>query len=182
MRILVVDDFVLVELALAQIIQDTPHTLTGVRDPRNLPEALAQGPRFDLALVDLNFGPGVPTGLTAMRILRDLSPGTGIVIESTDEERNRLLRFDGRTLVALGAIALSLTGYVLQDARSSTRRDADIESMKARITTLERVAATNTEARIRTEVQLGELHQGQEEIKAMIAAHDLATKKAMPRK
>ncbi|HXY78877.1 MAG TPA: hypothetical protein VEH47_08685 [Candidatus Acidoferrales bacterium] len=99
-----------------------------------------------------------------------------------NEERNRLLRFDGRTLVALGAIALSLTGYVLQDARSSTRRDADIESMKARITTLERVAATNTEARIRTEVQLGELHQGQEEIKAMIAAHDLATKKAMPRK
>jgi len=90
-RILVVDDFVLVELALAQIIQDTPHTLTGVRDPRSLPEALAQGPRFDLALVDINFGPGVPTGLTAMRILRDLSPETKIVIESTDEERNRLL-------------------------------------------------------------------------------------------
>jgi DNA-binding NarL/FixJ family response regulator len=90
-QILVVDDFVLVELALAQIIQDTPHALTGVRDPRNLPEALAQAPRFDLALVDINFGPGVPTGLTAMRILRDLSPETKIVIESTDEERNRLL-------------------------------------------------------------------------------------------
>jgi CheY-like chemotaxis protein len=90
-RILVVDDFVLVELALAQIIQDTPHTLTGVRDPRSLPEALAQGPPFDLALVDINFGPGVPTGLTAMRILRDLSPQTQLVIESTDEERNRLL-------------------------------------------------------------------------------------------
>jgi DNA-binding NarL/FixJ family response regulator len=90
-RILVVDDFVLVELALAQIIQDTPHTLTGVRDPRSLPEVLAEGPRFDLALVDINFGPGVPTGLTAMRILRDLSPETKIVIESTDEERNRLL-------------------------------------------------------------------------------------------
>jgi len=90
-RILVVDDFVLVELALAQIIQGTPHTLTGVRDPRSLPEALAEGPRFDLALVDINFGPGAPTGLTAMRILRDLSPETKIVIESTDEERNRLL-------------------------------------------------------------------------------------------
>ena len=46
---------------------------------------------FDLALVDINFGPGVPTGLTAMRILQDLSPDTKIVIESTDEERNRLL-------------------------------------------------------------------------------------------
>ena len=91
MHILVVDDFVLVELALAQVIQDTSHTLTGVRDPRSLPEVLGQGPQFDLALVDINFGPGVPTGLTAMRILRDLSPETKIVIESTDEERNRLL-------------------------------------------------------------------------------------------
>jgi len=90
-HILVVDDFVLVELALAQVIQDTSHTLTGVRDPRSLPEVLSQGTRFDLALVDINFGPGVPTGLTAMRILRAESPETRIVIESTDEERNRLL-------------------------------------------------------------------------------------------
>ena len=90
-HILVVDDFVLVELALAQVIQGTPHTLVGVRDPRSLPEALGQGPRFDLALVDINFGPGSPTGLTAMRILSELSPRTKIVIESTDEERNRLL-------------------------------------------------------------------------------------------
>jgi DNA-binding NarL/FixJ family response regulator len=90
-HILVVDDFVLVELALAQVIQDTPHTLVGVRDPRSLPDALSAGPRFDLALVDINFGPGCPTGLTAMRILHDLSPETKIVIESTDEERNRLL-------------------------------------------------------------------------------------------
>jgi CheY-like chemotaxis protein len=93
-RILVVDDFVLVELALAQVIQGTPHTLVGVRDPRSLPEALAEaegGEPFDLALVDINFGPGVPTGLTAMRILQELSPETKIVIESTDEERNRLL-------------------------------------------------------------------------------------------
>ena len=93
MRILVVDDFVMVELALAQVIQGTPYTLVGVRDPRSLPEALAEahGDPFDLALVDINFGPGVPTGLTAMRILQDLSPETKIVIESTDGERNRLL-------------------------------------------------------------------------------------------
>ena len=91
MHILVVDDFVLVELALAQVIQGTSHTLVGVRDPRSLPEALSQGTRFDLALVDINFGPGSPTGQTAMRILQELSPETKIVIESTDEERNRLL-------------------------------------------------------------------------------------------
>ncbi len=91
MHILVVDDFVLVELALAQVLQGSPHTLTGVRDPRSLPEVLSQGAHADLALVDINFGPGVPTGLTAMRLLRELSPDTKLVIESTDEERNRLL-------------------------------------------------------------------------------------------
>jgi len=96
--------------------------------------------------------------------------------KSGEQEKSTLLRFDGRTLVAIGAIALSLTGYVLQDARNSTRREAELESMKARVTSLERIAATNTEGRIRTEVELSELRQGQEEIKAMIAAHALATK------
>ena len=46
-----VDDFVLVELALAQLIQDTSNTLSGVRDPWNPPEVLSQGTRFDLAKV-----------------------------------------------------------------------------------------------------------------------------------
>jgi len=98
------------------------------------------------------------------------------------QEQNRLLRFDGRTLVAIGAIALSLTGYVLQDARNSSRRDAEIETTKARVTALEKIATTNTEGRIRTEVELDELRQGQEEIKAMITAHDSASRKELPKK
>ncbi len=89
-----------------------------------------------------------------------------------DGERHRLLRFDGRTLVAIGAIALSLTGYVLQDARNTTKRDADIEAMRIRVSRLEEIAATNTEGRLRMELQLGELRDGQAEIKQMIAAHD----------
>lgn len=88
------------------------------------------------------------------------------------EEHQKLLRFDGRTLVAIGAIALSLTGYVLQDARNSSRRDAEIETTKARVATLERISTTNTEGRIRMEVELGELRDGQREIEGMIAARD----------
>ncbi|MBZ5678651.1 MAG: hypothetical protein LAO24_00950 [Acidobacteriia bacterium] len=84
----------------------------------------------------------------------------------------RLLRFDGRTLVAIGAIALSLTGYVLQDARNKTRQDTEIETTKTRVTRLEQIAEANTEGRIRTEVQLGELRDGQIEIKNMIKARD----------
>jgi hypothetical protein len=98
------------------------------------------------------------------------------------EERGKLLRFDGRTLIAIGAIALSLTGYILQDARNSSKRDADIETTKARVVRLEEIAATNTEGRVRTEVQLGELREGQAEIKRMIEAHDSESKKALPKK
>lgn len=97
-------------------------------------------------------------------------------------EPSSLLRFDGRTLVALGAIALSLTGYVLQDARNSTRRDADIETTKARVTALERIAAANTEGRIRDGVELDELRKGQGEIKALIQAHDRTSKGATSQK
>jgi len=98
------------------------------------------------------------------------------------EERSKLLRFDGRTLIAIGAIALSLTGYILQDARNSSKRDADIETTKARVVRLEEIAATNTEGRVRTEVELGELREGQAEIKRMIEAHDSQSKKVLPRK
>jgi len=99
-----------------------------------------------------------------------------------NREQRRLLRFDGRTLVAVGAIALSITGYVLQDARNTSKRDAEIETTKARVTSLERIAATNTEGRIRTEVELGELREGQAEIKALIQVHDSASKRVAPRK
>lgn len=79
-------------------------------------------------------------------------------------EQNKLLRFDGRTLVAIGAIALSLTEYVLQDARNSSRRDSDVETLKARVLQLEEVAEANTEKRVRLEVQMGEMREGQAEI------------------
>ena len=57
-----------------------------------------------------------------------------------------------------------------------------MESAKARILRLEQIATTNTEARIRTEVELGELREGQNEIKALIQAHDLVTKKGIGKK
>lgn len=107
--------------------------------------------------------------------------------ESLDEAWNkklqalkeqRLLKFDSRTLIALGALALSITAYVIQDARNTARQDSEIEATKARIVRLEQIAATNTEARIRTEVQLTQLREGQDEIKAMIAAHDSGSRKA----
>ncbi len=101
-------------------------------------------------------------------------------LEAVREQR--LLKFDTRTLIALGAIALSITGYVVQDARNTARQDNEIESTKARVMRLEQIAATNTEGRIRTEVQLGELRDGQAEIKALIQAHDDASRKGAPQK
>jgi hypothetical protein len=123
--------------------------------------------------------------LTEMReVARELREELANEAKKNSEawEPRRLLRFDGRTLVAIGAIALSMTGYVLQDARNSTKRDAEIESATARITNLERVEAANTEGRIRTEVELGELREGEAEIKALIEAHDSASRGTHPQK
>ena len=111
---------------------------------------------------------------------RNLEDAWNKKLEAVKEQR--LVKFDSRTLIALGAIALSIGGYVIQDARSTARQDSEIEATKARVQRLEQIAATNTEGRIRTEVQLGELRDGQIEIKAMIEAHDSAGKKGIGRK
>jgi len=97
-------------------------------------------------------------------------------------KEQRLLKFDSRALIAVGALALSITGYVIQDARNTARQDSELEATKARVQRLEQIATTNTEARIRTEVQLGELRDGQNEIKALIQAHDSASRKGNVRK
>ena len=97
-------------------------------------------------------------------------------------KEQRLLKFDSRTLIALGALALSITAYVIQDARNTARQDSELEATKSRVQRLEQIATTNTEARIRTEVQLGELRDGQNEIKALIQAHDSASRKGSTKK
>jgi hypothetical protein len=120
--------------------------------------------------------------------LAEMQALTQALQESLTEElkkhrdESKLLRFDGRTLVAVGAIALSLTGYVLQDARNTTKRDADIEASKARVSALERVSEVNTEGRIKTEVELNNLRQGQVEIKASMQVHERASKKTLEQK
>jgi hypothetical protein len=93
----------------------------------------------------------------------------------------RLLKFDSRTLIALAAIALSLSGYVIQDARSTARQDNELQTTKARVLRLEQIAATNTEGRIRTDVQLGELREGQTEIKALIQGRASGSDKTAPK-
>jgi soluble cytochrome b562 len=97
-------------------------------------------------------------------------------------KEQRLLKFDSRSLIALGALALSIAAYVVQDARNTAKQDSELEATKARVQRLEQIATTNTEARIRTEVQLGELRDGQNEIKTLIQAHDSATRKVGSRK
>jgi soluble cytochrome b562 len=96
-------------------------------------------------------------------------------LEAVKEQR--LLKFDSRALIAMGALALSIGAYVVQDARNSARQDSEIAAMQARVQRLEQIAATTTEARIRTEVQLGELRDGQNDIKAMLQTLDTASRK-----
>ena len=60
------------------------------------------------------------------------------------------MKFDSRALIAMGALALSLSGYVIQGARNSARQDSELAATEARVQRLEQIAATTTEARIRT--------------------------------
>jgi ABC-type hemin transport system substrate-binding protein len=92
-------------------------------------------------------------------------------------KEQRLVKFDSRALIAMGALALSLSGYVIQGARNSARQDSELAATEARVQRLEQIAATTTEARIRTEVQLGELREGQNEIKALLDPHGRATRR-----
>lgn len=82
------------------------------------------------------------------------------------------LKLDVRSIVAICAILLSITGYVVQEARNTSRQDAEIESTAVRLMNLEKITATNTEARVRSEVELDELRQGQAEIKELLRAKD----------
>lgn len=109
------------------------------------------------------------------RVAASMNKNWGEEIKAVKDQR--LLKFDSRTLVAMGAVALSILGYVVQDARNTARQDSDIEATKARVVRLEQIAATNTEGRIRSEEELTKLREGQAEIKAMLQAHDSATRK-----
>ena len=110
MRILVIDDYLNVEMALRGILDG--HVVSGVRDPLALPRMLAHEAPFDEAIVDLRYAQSAATGLTALATLRRLSPGTRTIISTTDEEENRLLYllaafrfFDPKALLAKRADA-----------------------------------------------------------------------------
>lgn len=90
MRILVIDDDTDAELAVAAVLRDTGHAVVGARDPGALPGLLAEEAHFDVAMVDMVFRDCAMTGLGALRILQDRSPGTKLIVRSGDEE-NRLL-------------------------------------------------------------------------------------------
>jgi DNA-binding NarL/FixJ family response regulator len=131
-RILVIDDYLNVEMALRGILDG--HTVTGVRDPAALPRMLAYEEPFEAAIVDLRYVQSTATGLTALATLRRLSPGTKTIISTTDEEENRLLYllaafqfFDPKALLAKRADAFVTRAVVEAVGRGdpSPSPDAD---------------------------------------------------------
>jgi CheY-like chemotaxis protein len=132
-RILVIDDYVQVEVAVRSCLDEGAHEVEGVRDPRDLPEFLAVYEPFDLALVDMDFGHGAPSGLAALRILRERSPRTRTVVNSADSEVNRLLYlfaafmfFDPLTILSKAASQVAIQDLVsaIADGRPPAREAA----------------------------------------------------------
>ena len=114
-----------------------------------------------------------------LKVLKELKSCRCEQLPAVNGTRPVRTGFDVKAIVAICAIVLSIAGYVIQDARNSSRLEAEIEMAQARLTSLERISSTNSEARVRTEVQLTELREGQMEIKRMLEEHDLDTKKAV---
>ncbi|WP_330358394.1 hypothetical protein [Streptomyces chartreusis] len=91
MKLLVIDDQFPTSLQIAQAVQDCQDCfIDWVDDPENLDRLLA-GETVDLAFVDLHYGRGRATGLTAQQIISESSPSTRTVIFSNEQEDNRIL-------------------------------------------------------------------------------------------
>jgi hypothetical protein len=131
------------------------------------------------ALVVRNEGDDCQLDDVVERVERLENTERSLAIRAKTSERREATTFDLRTMIAIAAILLSMTGYVIEDARNTSRQDAEIEATKVRVTNLEKIANANTEARIRTEVELGELKEGQNEIKQMLRAHDDQTQRIL---
>ena len=135
MRILVIDDYLNVELALRGILDG--HTVTGVRDPAALPRMLAYEEPFEAAIVDLRYVQSTATGLTALATLRELSPGTKTIISTADEEENRLLYllaafqfFDPKALLAKRADAFVTRAVVEAVGRGAPSPSPDADPFR----------------------------------------------------
>jgi soluble cytochrome b562 len=118
-----------------------------------------------------------------VEILEKLAKVEAVLNSTTDEVKakdyGKSFTMFVKSVVAVCAIVISVAGYVIQDARNSSRQDAEIEATKVRVTNLEKIATANTEGRIRTEVELQGLREGQAEIKRMIAQHEDETRKIL---
>jgi hypothetical protein len=97
-RIIVVDDAVAAEDSLALALAATApaagpaHQVMGVRSPRELRQILAVDRVFDLAMVDMDFGPGsAETGLVALRLLDETGIPCVVWCADIDENRGLLL-------------------------------------------------------------------------------------------
>jgi hypothetical protein len=98
-RVIVVDDAVAAEDSLALALAATApaggglaHQVMGVRSPRELRQILAVDRGFDLAMVDMDFGPGSPeTGLVALRLLDETGIPCVVWCADIDENRGLLL-------------------------------------------------------------------------------------------
>jgi CheY-like chemotaxis protein len=97
-RVLVVDDDLTLRATFAEILRGEGYDVTAAPDGREAVR-LATGQRFDAILLDL-FMPEMD-GLTALRHLRTLAPGTAIVVLSAFVEADRAAE-----AVRLGAAAV----------------------------------------------------------------------------
>ncbi|WP_326623915.1 MULTISPECIES: hypothetical protein [unclassified Streptomyces] len=91
MKLLVIDDQFPMSLQIGHAVQDLRDcSVDWVSDPEEL-DGMLVGEVVDLAFVDLHYGRGKATGLTAQRVISESSPSTKTVVFSNEQEDNRIL-------------------------------------------------------------------------------------------
>lgn len=78
MRILVLEDEPLIQMALVDTLQDAGHKVASTETAAGA-QAIATLDTIDIAILDLNLGSGQPDGCVAARAIREVRPGCRII-------------------------------------------------------------------------------------------------------
>jgi DNA-binding NarL/FixJ family response regulator len=114
MKILVVDDHVLIREALRGVLKELKEEATIFEAPnsRVAMQRFQENPDFELALLDLNLPDG--SGLEVLQTLRERYPGTSVVVLSASDDRENVMKV--LDLGALGFIPKSSSREVMLSA------------------------------------------------------------------
>lgn len=85
--------------------------------------------------------------------------------------------FNGRILTVVLSCLVAAGGFLAGEIKSQQAQDFEIRELENRVSSLEKIAAVNSEARIRTEEKLSDNRETLKRIEQLLEQHEQETKK-----